>query len=122
MNNDLSEKFAKGALSHTYQRIDSDYKSEIYLGYNDDGNMSMVITSYGNAEKVKPSKMIDAKVTKREDGRSAMSFDLLVKTYDSMFVIFCKDIIVECEKVDRDRILANAARRWRYWKELFEKK
>lgn len=44
---ELLKKFEKGALSHTYQRIDSDYKVDIFLGYNDEGQMSMVILKMG---------------------------------------------------------------------------
>ena len=95
---ELLKKFEKGALSHTYQRIDSDYKVDIFLGYNDEGQMSMVITENGRVTPVKSSKFISVQLKRREDGKLALSFDLRDNTYKSMFLIFCKDIIITCEK------------------------
>lgn len=119
---ELQEKFLAGKDKHTYQRIDSDHLVDFFLGYNDDGNMSMVLIEFGKIEKVKSSKMIDVKLGKREDGRLALSFDLLDNTFSSMFMIFCKDMIVVCEKAGRELAISNALIRWKYWKELFGRK
>lgn len=119
---ELLKKFEKGALSHTYQRIDSDYKVDIFLGYNDEGKMSMVITENGRETSVKSSKFISAQLKRREDGKLALSFDLLDNTYKSMFLIFCKDIIITCEKAGSEMAISNGLMRWKYWKEMFGKK
>ena len=66
----LVEKFQTGAITRTYQRIDKEYKVNIFIGYNPDGQMSMVITEKGKNEKVKSSKLIDVNLNKREDGKS----------------------------------------------------
>lgn len=116
---DLQKKFEAGAKSHTYQRIDADYKVNIFLGYNDDGYMSMVITENGVDARVKSSKIIDVKIKRREDKKLALSFDLLDEAYKSMFLIFCKDIIVVCEKSGPEMAISNALMRWKYWKEMF---
>lgn len=116
---DLQKKFEVGAKSHTYQRIDADYKVNIFLGYNDDGCMSMVITENGVDARVKSSKIIDVKIKRREDKKLALSFDLLDEAYKSMFLIFCKDIIVICEKSGPEMAISNALMRWKYWKEMF---
>lgn len=118
----IEDKFAKGAESHTYLRVDPDYKVNTFLGYNDDGQMSMVITEYGNITNVKPSKVINVQMKKREDGRAALSFDLMDGTYKSMFLIFCKDMIAVCERAGREMAMSNAIMRWKYWKEMFGKK
>ena len=89
---DLQKKFEAGEKNHTYQRIDADYKVNIFLGYNDDGCMSMVITENGVDARVKSTKIIDVKIKRREDKKLALSFDLLDEAYKSMFLIFCKDI------------------------------
>lgn len=118
----LVEKFQKGIETHTYQRIDSEYKVNVFLGYNPDGQMSMVITENGRNEKVKSTKLIDVNLNRREDGKMALSFDLLDKAYESMFVVFCKDMILICEKAGRDMAISNALIRWKYWKEMFGKR
>ena len=51
----IQEKFDKGATNKTYTRIDSQYKVNVFLGYNEDGQMSMVITEPGKENVVKSS-------------------------------------------------------------------
>ncbi len=118
----IEEKFEKGAVYHTYQRIDSSYRVNIFLGYNDDGKMSMVITEPGKETIVKSSKIIEVTLKKREDKKMALTFDLLDNAYKSMFLIFCKDIIAICEKAGSQMSISNALTRWKYWKEMFGKK
>lgn len=119
---ELSKKFEKGVESHTYQRIDPDYKVNIFLGYNDDGKMSMILTEYGKEEKVNSSKLIDVHLKRREDRKLALSFDLLDDAYSPMFTVFCKDMIVVCESAGKDMAISSALIRWKYWKEMFGKK
>ena len=118
----ISEKFEKGFENHTYQRIDSHYKINIFLGYNDAGRMSMVITENGKVEPVSSSKFIEVQLNRRADNKLALSFDLIDSSYASMFILFCKDIIVLCESVGKELAISNALLRWKYWKELFGKK
>ena len=119
---DIIKKFENGAENHTYQRIDSEYKVNIFLGYNKFGQMSMVITEPGKETLVKSSKLIDVKLKRREDGKMALSFELLDGTYKSMFLIFCKDMISVCELAGSNMAISNALTRWKYWKEMFGKK
>ena len=119
---EIFSKFEQGRENHTYQRIDPDYKVNVFLGYNDDGNMSMIITEDGSDEKVSSSKLIDVKLKRRSDQKLALSFDLLDMHYAPMFVMFCKDVIIVCEESGKDKAIKNAVVRWKYWKELFGKK
>lgn len=48
---ELWRKFEQGKERHTYQRIDSEYRVNIFLGYNENGNMSMVLTEPGQSLK-----------------------------------------------------------------------
>lgn len=118
----IQEKFDKGLANRTYIRVDSDYKVNIFLGYNEDGQMSIVITETGKENFVKSSKIIESSLKKREDGKLALSFHLLDGTYKSMFLIFCKDMINVCEIAGSDMAISNALTRWKYWKEMFGKK
>lgn len=118
----IEEKFERGALSHTYQRIDSEYRTNIFLGYTDDGHMSMVIAEHGKEAVIKSSKIIEVSLRRREDKKMALSFDLLDSSYKSMFYVFCKDIILVCEKSGSQMAISNAIMRWKYWKEMFGRK
>ena len=119
---DLQEKFEKGAKSKTYQRIDADFKVNIFVGYNEDGCMSMVITENGVESHVKSTKLINVKMQRREDKKLALYFDLLDEAYKSMFLILCKDIVLTCEKAGPELAISNALMRWKYWKEMFGRK
>lgn len=118
----IQEKFEKGAHNHTYTRIDPEYKVDIYLGYTQDGQMSMVITEPGKQTLIKSSKLIDVKMEKRDDGKCMLYFNLLDASYKSMYFIFCKDMIGICEKAGSSMAISNAVTRWKYWKEMFGKK
>ena len=115
----LEQKFAKGNISRTYQRIDADYNIDIFVGYNDNGQMSFVITEVGKEARVKSSKIINVFLKRREDNKMALTFDLVDNSYKSLFIIFCKDIINTCEKVGKDLAISNSILRWKYWKEMF---
>lgn len=119
---ELIKKFKAGQETLTYQRIDSDFQVNVFLGYNDDGQMSMVITEKGCEASVKSSKIIDVQLKRREDKKLALSFDLIDESYKSMFLIFCKDIILTCEKAGNDKAITCALTRWKYWQEMFCKK
>lgn len=118
----IQEKFDKGLANRKYTRIDAEYKVDIYLGYNQDGQMSMVVIEPGKQVLVKSSKLIDVKMEKRDDGKCALYFNLIDGTYKSMFIIFCKDMINVCEKAGNDMAISYAITRWKYWKEMFGKK
>ena len=76
----------------------------------------MVITEPGIASHVKSSKLINVSLSRREDGKMALTFDLLDNSFSSMFIIFCKDIIEICEKGGSSYAISNALVRWKYWK------
>lgn len=118
----LNDKFEIGKESKTYQRIDGSNKVDIYLGYNDDGNMSLVITEKGRESKVKSSQLINVGLNRRNDGKYALSFDLIDENFKSIFLIFCNDIINVCEKVGKEMAISTAITRWGYWREMFRKR
>lgn len=55
----LKSKFEKGKASRTFQRIDSTYTVNIFVGYDDDGRMTVVITENSNFKQIKSTKLID---------------------------------------------------------------
>lgn len=119
---ELSKKFEKGIETHSYLRIDPDYKVNIFLGFNDDGQMSMILTENGKEERVQSSKLIEVHLKRREDRKLVLSFDLVDIAYAPMFTIFCKDMIVVCERAGKEMAISSALVRWKYWKEMFGKK
>ena len=118
----LKSKFEKGKVSRTFQRIDSTYTVNIFVGYDDDGRMTVVITENSNFKQIKSTKLIDVALKMRNDGKMALSFSLLDTAYESLFLIFCNDIITICERAGSDQAIACALIRWKYWKEMFGNK
>lgn len=118
----LEEIFKKGATNNTYRRIDSDYRVNVFLGYNEENQMSMVITEYGKEAKISSSKIISIHLQRREDQKLALSFDLVDESYRSLFLVFCKDIIVTCEKAGSEMAISSAITRWKFWREMFGKR
>lgn len=117
----LAEKFEKGK-EKGYQRIDPDYSVDIFVGYNQDNQMSMVITEPGKDTLVKSSKLINVMLKKRKDNKMALSFDLLDSSYQKMFLLFCKDIILVCNQSSGLMAIETALIRWKYWREMFGKR
>ena len=119
---DIQEKFRLGRESHTYRRIDSEYRVNVFLGYNEQGQMSMVVTELGLEKKVSSSIIIDVHLKRRNDNKLALSFDLLDEKYSAMFLIFCKDIINSCEHAGSEMAISTAITRWQYWRQMFGNK
>lgn len=117
----IEDKFRQGKNTLTYLRVDPKFRVDTYLGYNDDKQMSMVITEYGLVNKVSSSKQIDVSAKRREDGKTALEFKLLNKQYSSLFMLFCNDMITYVEVTGKEKAISEAVKRWKYWNELFKK-
>ena len=105
-----------------YRRLGTDFKTNIFVGFNEDGHMSLVITERGTIVATKSSKQISVSLRMREDGKLALAFDLLDNSYKPLFITFCKDIIMVTEKSGPEMAISSALERWKYWKEMFGKK
>lgn len=118
----LKSKFEKGKENRTFQRIDSTYAVNIFVGFDDDGRMTVVITENSIYKQIRSTKLIEVALKMRNDGKMALSFSLLDNAYESLFLIFCNDIITICEKAGSDQAIVCAITRWKYWKEMFGKR
>lgn len=118
----LKSKFTKLTTVDKYQRVDATHNIDIYLGYNQNGQKSMVITEYSKIYPVKSSKAINVLLNKREDGKSALSFDLIDDIYENLFYVFCNDIVISSQNISKDKSIAFCLKRWTYWKSMFSKK
>lgn len=119
---DLKSKFEKGKVNRTFQRIDSTYAVNIFVGFDDDGRMTVVITEDSIYKQIRSTKLIEVALKMRNDGKMALSFSLLDNAYESLFLIFCNDIITICEKAGSGQAIVCAITRWKYWKEMFGKR
>ncbi|MDD6152825.1 MAG: PD-(D/E)XK motif protein [Elusimicrobia bacterium] len=118
----LEQKFNIGSKNNSYQRVDANFLVDIFVGYNEHGQMSMVVIEEGKEVKISPSQFIHISLSKRPDGKLVLSFDLQDEAYKSIFFVFCKDMIFNIEQFGKKNAIAGAIRRWQYWKEVFGKK
>ena len=118
----IQERYDVNEGKNKYRRIDPSYKVDIYLGYNNDGKMSMVITEKGRIVKTNSSKLIEVALLKKEDERLSLVFNLLDNACKTMFLAFSKDIITACEAAGPEKAIATALKQWKYWKKMFETK
>ncbi len=119
---DLLSKFKKGEAGKTYQRLDSQYRVNIYLGYSEAGHMSLVITEPGRLEKVKSTREIQVVMGKRKDGNMALSFNLLNSQSQPIFLLLCDDLIAECGRAGHAGAISAALGRWKHWVDMFSKR
>lgn len=118
----LVDKFEIGKETHTYRRLNEQFKVNFFVGYNEEGMMSLVITEYGKYEKTKSTRTIQVLMKNREDGKIALSFELLDDKYRTLFLVFCQDIIESCEYVGKEKAITYGIERWKFWKDMFGKK
>ena len=62
MIKELEYKFELGKEKLSYRRIDSTHILDIYVGYNVNKQMSMIITEVGETKDIQSSKCIDVKI------------------------------------------------------------
>ncbi len=117
----LLDKFQKGADTYTYQRLSTDYKVNIFLGYNNQGQMSLAITEPGSIETVQSTKEIAVRMGLRNDGKVSLTFDLVNSDSQTLFLTLCKDLITVCEKAGSSKAISAALGRWKHWLEMMRR-
>ncbi|MEG1008933.1 MAG: hypothetical protein RSF67_03805, partial [Clostridia bacterium] len=87
----IKEKFEESQYNSKYKRYDAIHPVDIYLGSNEIGNKSLVIIFEGQILEIESTKMIKVSITKREDKKLVLSFDLLENNIKDIFYKFCED-------------------------------
>lgn len=118
----LLEKFELGKQNKTYLRIDPCYNVDIFVGYDDDGRMSLAIIEKGKEVSVKSTNLIEETQGIRKDGKLQLKFSLLDSSYKPMFLKVCRDIIEYCCQKGKGKAIGAASERWKYWREVFDSK
>ena len=114
--NELREKwnainyYSGGAL-----KLSVNHPLEWYVRYASPEHKSVVIVSQKAIKKIESSKCIDASCNQRKDGKYAISFTLMDRKQEDVFIIMAGDII-EYSNVDTDDIaLLKVLRRYNAW-------
>ncbi len=121
MIKELEYKFEVGKENCSYIRIDSKHSLDIYVGYNQNRQMSMIITEVGEVKDIQSSKCIDVKIYEKLPNKVSISFNLMDKSMNKLFLQFCNDIIESTRDVDQDKAIDFIIKRWQYWIIMFKK-
>lgn len=121
MLNELEYKFELGRENCSYRRVDSKHILDIYVGYNPNKQMSMIITEIGEVKDIHSSKCIDVKMYEKLPNKVSISFNLMDKSMNKLFLQFCNDIIESTRDVDQNKSVDFIIKRWQYWIMMFKK-
>ena len=104
-NKELHEKWNNmPVFGGGYIRIDSTHPVEIYIGYEELNQKTLLILSGINYENIPSSKSIIANNFQRPKGDWAQSFKLIRKDNEDVFIRLCWDIIESSRTHDNDTI------------------
>lgn len=124
MNSDTLDKI-KDLLEHArleaYSRYDGEHPLDIFLGIDDQGRKSLVVTLKANRERVVSSKTIAVDFFKRNDGRNSLRFSLEDDDLRDIFYKFCEDIIESTRGSSLSDGFSSIVRRWETWITFFQR-
>jgi len=118
---DEVQRLLEHALQETYSLYDSEHPFDIFLGIDNQGRKSLVVTLKGSREKIISSKTIAVDFFVRPDGRSSLRFSLEDDDLKDLFYKFCEDLIESTRSGDPSDGFAPVIRRWETWISFFQR-
>ena len=116
---DLKDLFSSITRIESYQRVDDTHPLDLYVGIDEMSRWTLLLICDIRPKQFTSSKMIQAKLGKREDGRWTVSLSLVKDEYRDMFILFCGDIIESSRAIqNKDKAANFVIVRYREWKEM----
>ena len=116
---DLKDLFNSITRTDSYQRVDDAHPVDLYVGVDEMSRWTLLLVCDERPKQLTSSKMIQAKLGQRNDGRWAVSLSLVRDEYRDMFILFCGDIIESSRAIrNKDRAAKFVVSRYREWKEM----
>ena len=117
---EIKSKFDECKNSMSYKRINSEHPVNIYVGYNDQGNQSLVVVSSKCNSDFESTKLIKVELNARSDGNYALSFNLLDDSLSDIFYQFISDIIDKTHDLKDYSPIVFVIERWKKWIKMFK--
>lgn len=117
----IKEKIESEKQTNTFRRVNDNHPLDIFLGYNDRNNPTMVITTLGKVNTVESSQCINIEIFQLTSSEVRISFSLLDRDKEAIFYKFCEDIIESTEEINTRKALSFIISRWNKWKSMFKK-
>lgn len=122
MNNlDKIKELLEHAQLEAYSRYDGEHPLDVFLGVDDQGRKSLVITLGASRERVVSSKTIAVDFFVRPDGRNSLRFSLEDDDLRDIFYKFCEDIIESTRNSNPTDGFFPIIRRWDTWITFFQR-
>ena len=116
----ISQKIEAEKETKTYRRLDSEHPFSLYLGYNNKGFKSLVITEESEDVTITPTRIIETCICRRPDGKLSLEFALTDNRFANMFYRFCEDVIVSSKKTPKAQAIKFIVNRWGAWRLMFQ--
>lgn len=117
----IKEKFIVEKDEKTFRRIDESHHLDIFIGYNENSDPTMIITLVGKDKVVQSSQAIQVNIYKINKAEIRLSFSLLDKDKETIFYKFCEDIIDSTRNISQEKAFEFIISRWNKWRVMFKK-
>ena len=117
---ELQEKWdSMPVFGHGYLHVDGEHPLEINIGYEELNQKTLLIIDTGEIDDLPSSKSIIAYNYLRQDGKWAISFRLIRKENEDVFIRLCWDII-ESSRDESENVVEYILGRYIKWLKLME--
>lgn len=117
----IKDKFNVEKESKTFRRVDESHPLDIFIGYSDEGNPTLLISVSGKNTTIQSSQAIDVKTYIKNKGQLRIVFTLLDRDKETIFYKLCEDIIESSKNINEQKALAFIVARWNKWRFMFKK-
>ena len=116
----IKERFYIEKENKTFRRIDEKHPLDIFFGYNESGNPSIIISLVGKKRIIQSTQYIQVSIFKIEN-KIRISFSLLDNNKESIFYKFCEDMIESTRNIKNEKVFEFIVCRWNKWRLMFKK-
>lgn len=104
-----------------FLQVDVEHPLEWHIGYQTINQKTILLVSNVEIDKVESSKSMAVTRRRREDNRWVLSFELLKNEQQSVFSIFCCDVIEYSRLIENEKdSLTKVINRYKQWSKLLE--
>lgn len=115
----LNDIFNRITRIDSYQRVDDTHPLDLYIGVDNMSRWTILLVCDARPQHLISSKMIQATLGQRNDGRWTVSLSIVKDEYKDMFILFCGDIIESSRMIkNKKRGAKFVVTRYNEWKEM----
>lgn len=119
--NKMKEKLKDISGLDAYTRIDNLHPLDLYVGYNQFEQVSVLIILPFSPKQLFSSSIIDVKLAIRPDNRFALTFSLKDNYYEDIFLHFFDDIIESSRVLNSEKGYVYVVERFKKWQNMLKR-